>query len=489
LLAIIVLSTIGANVLMNCTTRYNAASNGARAWKQALYAAESGGDIAFNEVRKSISDPLNCFTTGWTNTIAINVGAGLNLGPGGLTATSNAGLYYYHSSPTTTLGSDGMSTSSRVDLFFIDAVTGNPWFRIRSQGTAPVRGLNRVGMDDRVNATTRGDSLVRKIDFRFDHFIAAYGPDGDGLNKALVPVTGAKITRRIELTASPATPFNAAIKVSGNFYGLGSAAMIDSYNSDNGPYRFVANNPSDPQYPNSHSGNVEIGSAIATFMGEVYGDVATNGGTIVRSDQIHGTIDNNVPVYIPPFTLPTSLPAPQLNPPAILGNVTIIPPVVGSAILPSLYVLPSLTSTKLTVNALGTAETYVAVHVTGDITKQITVGPHVHLTLYVDGNISLKAQDIVNQTGLAGNFQIYGISPTDPTATQTIAIAPPGSFAATIYAPSADLSINGNPDITGSVVAKSFYANGNVSWHYDRALDLQGDLVDFRIASYVEDTR
>ena len=64
LLAIILLSTVGANVLMNCTTRYNAASNGVRAWKQALYAAESGADIAFNEVRKSISDPLNSFATG-----------------------------------------------------------------------------------------------------------------------------------------------------------------------------------------------------------------------------------------------------------------------------------------------------------------------------------------------------------------------------------------------------------------------------------------
>ncbi len=146
LLAIIVLSTVGANVLMNCTARYNAASNGVRAWKQALYAAESGGDIAFNEIRKSLSNPLNCFTTGWTNTVAIDVTAGLNLGPGGLIATSNAGLYYYHSSLTTNLGSDGMSTSSRVDLFLIDALTGNPWFRIRSSGTAPVRGLSRVGM-------------------------------------------------------------------------------------------------------------------------------------------------------------------------------------------------------------------------------------------------------------------------------------------------------------------------------------------------------
>jgi len=488
LLAIIVLSSVGANVLMNCTTRYNAASNGVRAWKQSLYAAESGGDIAFNEIRKAISDPLNSFTSGWSNTLAINLSAGLNVGPSGLSATTNASLYYYHSSPTSNLGSDGLSTSSRVDLFLIDAATGNPWFRIRAQGTAPVHGLNRVGMDDRVNATTRGDSLVRKIDFRFDHFIAAYGPDGDGLNKARVSVSTPKITRRIELTASPVTPFDAAIKVSGSFYGLGSAAMIDSYNSANGSYRFVANNPSDPEYPNSHSGNVQIGSAVATFMGEVWGNVATNGGTIVRSSQIHGTVDNNVPINIPPFKLPTSLPLPQITPPNILGNITIIPPAVGSAIAPSLYVLSSLTS-KVTVNAIGGLETFVALHVTGDITGKITVGPNVHLTVYFDGNIQVKAQDIVNNTGLAGNVQFYGISPTDPTATQTIEISPPGNFAGAIYAPGADVRINGNPDITGAVVAKSFYANGNVSWHYDRALNPLGNLLDFRITSYVEDTR
>src|SRR5439155_26454524 len=124
---------------------------------------------------------------------------------------------------------------------------------------------------------------------------------------ALVPIPQRKITRRIELTAAPATPFDAPIKVIADFYALGSASLIDSYNSDTGPYRFVANTPADPQYGNSHSGNVQIGSALATFMGEVYGNVATNGGTIVRSSQLPGTIDNNVPASIPPLKLPTSL--------------------------------------------------------------------------------------------------------------------------------------------------------------------------------------
>src|SRR6202040_1779407 len=134
---------------------------------------------------------------------------------------------------------------------------------------------------------------------------------------------------------------------------LGSAAMIDSYNSAYGPYRFVADNPADPQYANSHSGNVEIGTAVATFMGTGYGNVATNGGTIVRSSQIYGTIGNNVPIYLLPFKLLSSLPLPQITPPNNLGNIIIKPPAVGFDRAPSVYVLSSVSnSSKVTINAI-----------------------------------------------------------------------------------------------------------------------------------------
>jgi hypothetical protein len=39
------------------------------------------------------------------------------------------------------------------------------------------------------------------------------------------------------------------------------------------------------------------------------------------------------------------------------------------------------------------------------------------------------------------------------------------------------------------MVCKTFYGSGNVSWHDDRALNSEGEVLDFRIASYVEDTR
>jgi hypothetical protein len=161
------------------------------------------------------------------------------------------------------------------------------------------------------------------------------------------------------------------------------------------------------------------------------------------------------------------------------------------------------TNGNLTVNPYvnnGNAqETYVAVHVTGDIGSStgqgatITIPAHVHLQVYFDGNFGAKAQNIVNGSGYAGNLQFYGISPTDPNVQQNIDLNSGGSssagFAGVFYAPSANLTINGGPDITGAVVCKNFYSNGNVHWHYDRALDVMGDAVDYRITSYVEDTR
>jgi len=462
LCTILVVSMIGGGILLNCTTRFNVSSNQVRGWKEALQAAEAGGDIAYNEVRKTVLDPSNAFV-GWTNS--------------GTT----------HSNSAVTLGTNELTTSSLVDVFYYDVFTGNPWYRIRTKGTAPVRGLRRTGLDDRMITRARGDSLLRKIDFNYDHFIASYGPNGDGVGKALVSVPRPQVTRRIEQIAGAITPFEAAIKCIGTFYGLGDAARIDSYDSRNGPYYFCATSPSDPFYGDSRSGNVQINSAVATIRGWVYGDVATNGGSIIRSQYITGTIDNNVPFSVSPFYLPTNLPLPQPSPATVASTVTITPPAAGTAANPTFYLLSTITG-RLTINPFGGQKTYVAVHVTGDITGSIEVKNQVQLKVFVDGSMDVKGRDIINESNVAANLQYYAISPPAGTP-QHININPPGNFAAVFYAPGADFSINGNPDLIGAVVCKTFYANGNVAWHYDRELGQEGDAIDYRIASYVEDIR
>jgi hypothetical protein len=487
LCTILIVSAIAGTVLINCTTRYNVASSQVQSWKAALMGAEAGGDIAYAEVRKTIFDPSNAFS-GWTNS--------------GNVRTSSVA----------TLGSNNLKASSTVDVFYTDS-SGSPWYRIRSKGVSPALGIARTGMDDRMITGARGDSLLRKIDFYYDHFISTYGPNGDGVGKALVAVSQPQLTRRIELIGAPVTPFEAAIKAGGTFYGLGSAAFVDSFRSTTGPYdSTVKDKPSDWRYKDSQAGTVEINSAVATIMGSIYGNLYTNGGTVTKNTtSISGIIDNNVPFDLAPFKMPSTATWNYVaSPSAVTGNTTITPSVGGSAASPSYYLINSFADNgNLTVNPAvisgAPQETYVAIHVTGDIGTStssqptITVPTHVHLQVYFDGNFQTKAQNIVNTSGYAGNLQLYAISPTgpngapDPSVQQTINLNSGGGsnagFAAVFYAPAANFTINGGPDITGAIVCKNFYANGNVHWHYDRDLDNQGDAVDYRIASYVEDIR
>jgi hypothetical protein len=535
LATILILSLVGANVLQSSATRLNESTNQVRGWKEALSAAETGGDIAFAEIKKYISDPTNQWPAAtWTNTGVV---------------TGFASGTKHVLNPAVTFGNSNLMAQTTVDAFYFDTTAGNTlrlvdsthlppgnaWYRIRSKGTAPLPDLKRTGVDDGIvndgrqhfatigstqmqdiTARGKGNNLLRKIDFNYDHFVASYGPEGDGLNKALVPPSAApSISRRIEQIVSPLTPFfDAAIKTIGSFYGLGSASYIDSYNSNNGPYDpTVKDNPSSPYYGDSRHGNVEIGSATATVKGSIYGDVATDGGN-VRSGSpgiVYGTIDNNVPMTIDPFVMPSIAGWNRIMTPTdVTSNTTITPTAGGTSTAPNYYLVSSITRALTLLPAPGavpgtTVDTYVTIRVTGDISGNnaaITVSPKVHARIYFDGNIDIKAVNLVNISPntpaypasgpFAGNLQFYGISPTTGGRSQTINLDSGGGqplLAATFYAPSANVTFNGAPDFIGTVTAKTFYANGNITWHYDRALNDIGDVGDFKIISYVEDTR
>jgi hypothetical protein len=198
------------------------------------------------------------------------------------------------------------------------------------------------------------------------------------------------------------------------------------------------------------------------------------------------------------------------TPTNISSNTTLTPPAGGSNTAPNYYRVSGITKT-LTLNPAvvsgNTVETFIAVHVEGDIsgnTAGINVNPHVHAKIFFDGNVSgVKAQNFVNSSPdtpgypssgpFSGNLQFYGISPPpDSNRSQTVNLDSGGGqpqLFMTVYAPSADVTLGGAPDFYGTIVAKTFYANGNITWHYDRALNDVGDVQDFQIASYVEDTR
>src|SRR4029077_6973864 len=537
LCTIVIVSLIGANVLVNCITHYNVTAKQVKGWKEALFAAEAGGDAGFDEVRKALNPLSLPFTTdGW----AAAPSPAPTPGPAWTKTISG-------------FGQEGnLSTTVTIDK--LPDPTGTiptPFYRIRAVGTAKLFGLPRVGLSDQflaggpnfvANSASRGvgDTLLRKIDFKYDHFKASYG-DGDGHNLSLSTVTFPQITRRVELVAVPKYfVFGGAMRVVNMFDGPGNGGFVDSYNSKNptnpnpsspqvvnnnipGPNTtsYYGSNPSNSNYlADAHDGDVSVGAKNFAEGGPIWGEVTTNGGNVTHSGyQISGTIDNNVPFTIPPLPGPGTTGFTSNN--SGTGADTASGPSESS---PTGFVYSGITGSKTIKNGNAGSSTfpyaYAKIVVNGDITGQITVERGVTAEIWFTGNMKVKAGDLDNQnvdrgTPIAnpgslgvpgvtpptpaddpnpsrvGHMKFFGISPTTSGTTQTIEIDPPGNIFATFYAPSADITVVGDPDIFSAIVGRSFSTNGNIGVHYDKALNQVdiGVVTDYQIVSYVEDVR
>lgn len=409
LTAILVLSIVGAGVLMSSTTRYNSTSKQVKAWKEALYAAEAGGDLAFAEVRKYALNPGSgsgfASADGW---------AAPAPSPLPSTFSWNRG---YTTSPPTFGENNQLSAKITVDRFgLVPGSTTAGYYRIRSVGLAQVGGLKRTGMDDALEGNSgahfasggtargNGDSLLRKIDFNFDHFISTYGY-GDALpsapatganGKSGVTMASASVSRRIELVALPIMPIEGAIKTAGAFNGT----TVDSYDSKNGAYKGA--NPAPPYDVDAHDGDVICGGSSFS-AGYIYGDVTTNGGN-AATNKASGVVDNNVPITIPPAT-PGIPPIPTLpwTMSAEPGNPSTISPPVrfdanGNQQTTFYYTYTNINN--VTVNPLKTANgtpinTTVNIYCTADV-NGLVVNEGAIVNIYFKGNMGGKARDYDN---------------------------------------------------------------------------------------------
>jgi len=113
----------------------------------------------------------------------------------------------------------------------------------------------------------------------------------------------------------------------------------------------------------------------------------------------------------------------------------------------------------------------VVLHVTGDIwfgnSCEIVIRPGASLTIYADGNITFGNDGGVdNQTGIAGNFKLYG---TGLPVQDWDLKAKSESFGA-IYAPNADIIVRAKGDIGSSIVCNNFEFKSGGNFHYDKAL-------------------
>jgi hypothetical protein len=111
------------------------------------------------------------------------------------------------------------------------------------------------------------------------------------------------------------------------------------------------------------------------------------------------------------------------------------------------------------------------------------------LEIYAPGDIRIAGNGIMNGGTTAAtsnqpaNLQIWG---TKTSGVQSIQIAGNGALSAVVYAPQGSVTINGNGDVMGSVVANDITLVGNAAFHYDESLADFGGNNPFRVSVWRE---
>lgn len=445
----------------------------AAAWKESLLTAEAGVEMAMNEVRKNLYDPANAWQ-GWTPSADPTLYP-LSTAPG---ASAEMMTYSFTSQALMRGGEGGQRSWAQIvvdaPLCLLDR-TGEQWFRIRSLGLAEVPGGRVVG-------GASEDVKLRKFDLVFDR-------------RKGTRIAAPRAARLIEAIAKPVGAFRLAV------FGLESVdlnnhnILIDSYDSRDNTKS--TNGGYDPAKRQSNGDVATNGALIEAGNAQVYGDVLTNEGTVIGTNNVHGEIRDDF--YQEVFTVTAPAVTPEPFSPGTATNSTTLDAKAGT---PANYVLSTIKlSGQSTLRIRGAEDgspRYAQIIVTGDFSlsgqAQVILDRGVHARFFVIGDADITGKGFLNPNSPLA-LQLYGVdrpknadgSPANPG---TIKIAGNGGFCGGVYAPNYHIELKGggNSDsIFGAFVGHTVFMNGVQSIHYDEALADGGLISDFKIVSWFED--
>jgi hypothetical protein len=239
------------------------------------------------------------------------------------------------------------------------------------------------------------------------------------------------------------------------------------------------------------------GKLIEAGNAYVYGDVATNAGTVSGAANISGIertdfYQEPIPISAPEWGLFNATPTlvtttATLNASGVSGSAD------------SRYQLANIDlSGTQTLTLAGNADgspSYIEVYVTGDINvrgnAQIILQPGVEAKIYFAGNVNIAGNGMLNIKNQPLDLQLYGVQPAINTSRQ-VALGGNGQIIAAVYAPGHDVTVNGGGSdghVFGSVVGKTVTMTGVTNLHYDEALASGGLINNYKIVSWFEDNR
>lgn len=476
--SVIVLALVFVGILMAAggisisivQSRYRQVHQNA-SWQEALRSAEAGIDIAINEMRKGLYDPDNAWS-GWSDAP--------DAASPETAVDPTAGAVHYTSKVFLRESEGGQRSYAKITVDapeFLRDATGEQWYRVRSLGVAEIAG----------GAIVTGDKLdlrLRKFDLHTDR-------------RTGTRVFRPQATRLVEAIIKPVGTFRTTLLGANTIDLNNHNIVVDSFDSRD-PAKST-NGAYDPAKRQENGNIATNGTLIQAGSAHIYGSAATNGGTVLNSDNVTGEVRNDF--YQELFAVNRPDVTPDAGTPTyISGSGTLV----AQPGEPSQYQFGSVhLSGQDTLRIAGAADgspTYAQVVVTGDMSTsgqgEILLDPGVHLRIFVVGNMDITGNGIANPNS-ALNLQVYGVdrgvnpdgSPQNPGA---IKIAGNGGFSGTIYAPTYNVSMvgGGNSDnLFGAFVGWTVGMSGIQAVHYDEALGDGGLISDYKVVSWFEDAR
>ena len=343
----------------------------------------------------------------------------------------------------------------------------------------PLTGPPRVGFN-------KQDNRLRKLTLRWQRFI-----DSLFTSETSAPHTA----RRLEAIVAPVSSFQAAMLSMGTLNLNNQNIVVDSYDSRD-PTKST-NGLYDAAKRQENGDIATNGNLIQAGNAFIHGDVATNSGTVTGVSNVTGvqrTDFYQAPIPVGAPTWPSINPTPS----AVNGTATLTASATaGSA--SSRYLLNGISvSGSQTLTFAGNpngSPTYIEIYVDGDIsvtgTSQIILGDGVQAKIYFKGNVTIAGKGMVNPNDKPANLLLYGVPPTDGL-NHTVTLGGNGQITAAVYAPDYDVTVNGGGNsghVFGAVTGKSVTMTGVTNLHYDEALAFTGLINNYKIVSWVEDTR
>lgn len=481
-LSISILSLLLSEVVRVVSVKYQSALQSTQ-WQDALLGAESGIDLAIIELRKGLySQSTYLYSPPDNNTTPFPTASATPAGSwnGVPSADGSTGGQETVTIPAAGLAGTAVTVDVKVDkpTQLIDHSNNDQqYYRIRSTGSLPLTGPPRV-------SDNKYDSRLRKLSLQYDRFVSG--------------ATTPHVSRTIEVVVKPTTSFDLAILSRNQLDLTDHNIIIDSYDSRSNTKS--TNGLYDVAKRQQHGNIATDGNLINAGNAQIYGDVATNSGTVTGTAGITGQqrTDFYQDVYsvgTPPVGGASGFPTTVTT----VDRNTTLSAAGGTQQSPVRVTVSSVSlngNGNFSIGAAGDPPgSYIEIYVTGSVAvsgnSQITLAPNVKAKIYFAGNFSVAGNGLVNSNNQPGDLQLYGIKPPD-NVTQTVTLGGNAQLTAAVYAPDANIAVNGGGStghVFGSFVGKTVMMTGVTNLHYDEALGTGGPVTNYKIVSWFEDNR